>query len=610
MEPQALIEELLDVEPARPRRRRLPDGPQGELPRQGHAASRRTSSSTPTSPSRARSRTARSWRGPAPADRGLPDHRARDRVRPTSSSTSAASTWPSTRSLRAALDEARAAGLLGDVDDRPAPRRGRVHLRRGDGAARVARGQARPAALAAAVPGRRRASTTAPTLINNVETIATVPTILELGGAEFAKIGAPTNSTGHARLLALRQRRARPATTSSCSASTLRELIYDARGGIPDGRELKAVIPGGSSVPGADRRPDRHAARLRLAGRRRARSSAPASVIVDRRPLLHGAARAAGRAVLHARVVRQVHAVPRGDALDGADPRARSRTGAAEQSDLDLLLDVCDRILGKSLCALGDAAAMPVASYVDKFRAEFQAHIDAGGCPFGGESSLEGIVAPVEQHTHHPPPRCRREHVRDIDVADGPCPGTVRGVDHGSLATGSEDEARSFFGGCSASHEVAKPPSWPRAAASGSPSAPQQLHVSVEEASRRRRARIPRSSSTTSTACGRASSRRPSRHATTCPGGRPPLPRERPVRQPHRVPRGRGVSAPELVTLTIDGVEVAGAEGHRARRGGARGRDRDPRLLLRAAARAARRRLPHVPLRGARACRSRRPPAR
>ena len=76
--------------------------------------------------------------------------------------------------------------------------------------------------------------------------------------------------------------------------------------------------------------------------------------------------------------------------------------GDAEQSELDLLLDVCDRILGKCLCPLGDAAAMPIASYVDKFRGEFQEHVDRGGCPFGGESSLEGVLAPVDQHTHHP----------------------------------------------------------------------------------------------------------------------------------------------------------------------------------------------------------------
>ena len=75
--------------------------------------------------------------------------------------------------------------------------------------------------------------------------------------------------------------------------------------------------------------------------------------------------------------------------------------GTAAQGDLDLLLDVCDRILGKCLCPLGDAAAMPVASYIDKFRAEFQEHVDSG-CPMGGSSSLEGILAPVDQHTHAP----------------------------------------------------------------------------------------------------------------------------------------------------------------------------------------------------------------
>jgi NADH-quinone oxidoreductase subunit F len=75
--------------------------------------------------------------------------------------------------------------------------------------------------------------------------------------------------------------------------------------------------------------------------------------------------------------------------------------GTASQGDLDLLLDVCDRILGKCLCPLGDAAAMPVASYIDKFRAEFQEHID-GGCPMRGESSLEHVLAPVDQHTHGP----------------------------------------------------------------------------------------------------------------------------------------------------------------------------------------------------------------
>jgi NADH-quinone oxidoreductase subunit F len=76
--------------------------------------------------------------------------------------------------------------------------------------------------------------------------------------------------------------------------------------------------------------------------------------------------------------------------------------GDASHAELDLLLDMCDRILGKCLCPLGDAAAMPVASYVHRFGEEFRRHIDEGACPFGGESSLEGLFAPVDQHAHTP----------------------------------------------------------------------------------------------------------------------------------------------------------------------------------------------------------------
>jgi NADH-quinone oxidoreductase subunit F len=75
--------------------------------------------------------------------------------------------------------------------------------------------------------------------------------------------------------------------------------------------------------------------------------------------------------------------------------------GEASQGELDLLLDVCDRINGTCLCPLGDSAAIVVTSYAAKFRDEFQAHIDRGGCPFGGASSLEGVLAPSELHDEH-----------------------------------------------------------------------------------------------------------------------------------------------------------------------------------------------------------------
>ena len=72
--------------------------------------------------------------------------------------------------------------------------------------------------------------------------------------------------------------------------------------------------------------------------------------------------------------------------------------GTADESDFDLMLDVCDRIIGKCLCVLGDSAAMPVASCVTKFRDEFREHLEHGGCPFGADSSLDRLFAPVDQH--------------------------------------------------------------------------------------------------------------------------------------------------------------------------------------------------------------------
>ncbi len=67
--------------------------------------------------------------------------------------------------------------------------------------------------------------------------------------------------------------------------------------------------------------------------------------------------------------------------------------GTATENDLELLLDVCDRIIGKCLCVLGDSAAMPVASCVTKFRDEFHEHLEHGGCPFGEDSSLAHLFA-------------------------------------------------------------------------------------------------------------------------------------------------------------------------------------------------------------------------
>src|SRR6266699_1580805 len=106
------------------------------------------------------------------------------------------------------------------------------------------RGQARSRPPFPAVSGLYAS----PTLINNVETIATIPKILELGGAEYAKIGAPPDSTG-TRLFCVSGNVVKGGNYELPMGISMREVIYDLAGGIPDGRELKAVIPGGSSMP-------------------------------------------------------------------------------------------------------------------------------------------------------------------------------------------------------------------------------------------------------------------------------------------------------------------------------------------------------------------------
>ena len=326
--------------------------------------------------------------------------RARDPVQAASSSTSAASTSTEYEVLQRArrrgargraLRRRRRSSCTAAPARTSAARRRRCSTR--SRASAASRGRGRRSRRSRASTCRRRRSTTS-------QTIATVPAIIAMG-ADGVREDRRRDLAGHGDLLALRQRREPGQLRARARLDAARADLRRRRRRRRTAAQLKAIIPGGSSVPILT--PDqldtpmdydsiaRRRLVLRLGGGDR-----------DRRPLLHGAARAARGEVLHARVVRQVHAVPRGDALARADPARRSRTAAASTRDLDLLESVGDRILGQSLCALGDFAVYPVQSYLRKFRDEFEAHVEQGGCPFGGESSIEGIVAPADQHAHHP----------------------------------------------------------------------------------------------------------------------------------------------------------------------------------------------------------------
>ena len=244
----------------------------------------------------------------------------------------------------------------------------------------------------------------APTLINNVETLATVPWIIELGGDRYAELGVE-NSTG-TRVFSLSGNVARPGNYELELGTSLRELIFDIGGGVPDGRQLKAVIPGGSSVPVLDASEIDTALDFDSMAKAGSMLGSGGVIAIDDRCCM---------VQLGLRVSQFYQQESCGKCTPCREGTRwmtnileRIEFGRAEQGELDLLLNVCDRILGKCLCPLGDAAAMPVASYVAKFREEFQDHIDHGGCPFGGVSSLDHVFAPVDQH--HQSPVAERAH--------------------------------------------------------------------------------------------------------------------------------------------------------------------------------------------------------
>ena len=231
-----------------------------------------------------------------------------------------------------------------------------------------------------------------PTLVNNVETIATVPKIIEIGGDAYAKIGVK-DSTG-TRLFSLSGDVVRGGNYELPHGATFRELIEGCGGGISGGRKLKGIIPGGSSSPVLPA--DQIDLPMDFDSVQNAGSflgSASVIVIDDRACMVQLALRigqfymneSCGKCTPCREGTRWIEMILR-----------KIEEGRASMAERDLLSDVCDRVLGKCLCALGDSDAMAVASYVKHFRAEFEAHIEHG-CPFGEASSLAGVRSPVDE---------------------------------------------------------------------------------------------------------------------------------------------------------------------------------------------------------------------
>ena len=289
MEPDEVLQRARGLGAARPRRRRLLDGKEGLVP-----AARRHGEVPVLQRRRVRAGDVQGPRAdvqePASADRGDRDRGARRRRRRAPSSSSAASTPRSPTSSTRAVAEAYEAGYLGDNvlgtrrprRARRPPRRRRLHLRRGDGAARLARGQARQPAAEAPVPrdpGPLRRPDADQQRRDALQRPPHRRTTAPSGSRSFGTEQSPgtkvTSISGCVQ---------RPGNYEIELGIPAREIVYDLAGGPPEGREVKAWFPGGSSAPGPRPRGARPALLVRGDGRRRARCSARARSSSPTRP--------------------------------------------------------------------------------------------------------------------------------------------------------------------------------------------------------------------------------------------------------------------------------------------------------------------------------------
>ncbi|MCJ7578236.1 MAG: NADH-quinone oxidoreductase subunit NuoF, partial [candidate division Zixibacteria bacterium] len=215
-----------------------------------------------------------------------------------------------------------------------------------------------------------------PTVINNVETLSNIPHIVLNGADWYAGIGMP-KSTG-TKIFSLSGHVKSPGNYELPMGTPLRELIYDYGGGIKDDRKLKAVIPGGVSTPVLtsqllDVKMDFES--LFEAG---SLLGSGAVIVMDETTCMVKVAyrlskfyehESCGKCVPCREGTRWIRMI-----------MERIENGKGREEDIDLLLDICTNIAGKTVCPMGDAAVVPIMSTIQKFRDEYEYHIKNKKC--------------------------------------------------------------------------------------------------------------------------------------------------------------------------------------------------------------------------------------
>ena len=217
-----------------------------------------------------------------------------------------------------------------------------------------------------------------PTVINNVETLANIPHIINNGGEWFAGIGRNERNTG-TKLFSVGGHVKEPKVVEVPLGSiTLRQLIDEHCGGVFPGKRVKAVIPGGASVP--------------------VLTEPELDVLLDYDSFVEaGTMLGSGGVIVMDETTCMVEAawnLERFFSFESCGQCTPCREGTqwfesvlakvlkgeAEPTAINLLLDISDNMAFKTICALAEAARAPVESFVKKFRSEFEYHLKHGTC--------------------------------------------------------------------------------------------------------------------------------------------------------------------------------------------------------------------------------------
>ncbi|OGP33937.1 MAG: NADH oxidoreductase (quinone) subunit F [Deltaproteobacteria bacterium GWC2_65_14] len=218
-----------------------------------------------------------------------------------------------------------------------------------------------------------------PTIVNNVETIADVPWIVTHGGEKFASLGVEKD--GGTRLIGVSGPVVRPGVYELPVGTSLRAILYEHAGGLLDGKELKAVIPGGSSTPVL--RADEIDVPFSIDAMAKIGTMAGSGGVIV---IPEGTCMVRALSVLMNFYAHEScgQCTPCREGTGWlAKVVRRIENGEGQEGDVELILDLCDNMMGRTICPLADAAVMPAESFIWKFREEFDRHIREQKCPYG-----------------------------------------------------------------------------------------------------------------------------------------------------------------------------------------------------------------------------------